>query len=116
MTFLNLVVLRAKDVARLGQFYEALGLSFVRERHGSGPEHLAATAGGMTLEIYPWAQGRGTEGLRIGFQVDDVEMRLAAALAQGATLVTAFKDGPWGPRAVVTDPEGHIVELAGAAS
>jgi len=114
--FLNLIVLRAKDIERLGRFYEALGLSFVRERHGSGPEHLTARTGEMTFEIYPCVQQQDTRGIRIGFNVDHPAERLAIAVLHGATIVTALGNGPWGERAVIADPEGHIVELVSNAT
>jgi len=38
---LNLIVLRSADLDRAAQFYSRLGIVFSRERHGSGPEHLA---------------------------------------------------------------------------
>lgn len=41
MPSLSLLVLRAADVERTRGFYEALGLVFTREQHGSGPVHSA---------------------------------------------------------------------------
>ena len=49
----NLLVLRAADLAASRRFYEALGLEFVVERHGKGPEHLAASLGEFVFELYP---------------------------------------------------------------
>lgn len=108
---LNLVVLRAHDMDKLGRFYEALGLTFARERHGSGPEHLACSAGDSVLEIYPCRGAGSTAGFRIGFSVDGVYSRYEAAIAHGAVSVLSPQCSPWGERAVVRDPEGHIVEL-----
>ena len=39
---LNLVVLRSADLGRAEFFYRLLGITFSREKHGNGPEHLAA--------------------------------------------------------------------------
>jgi catechol 2,3-dioxygenase-like lactoylglutathione lyase family enzyme len=51
---LDVVVLRSADMSAARAFYEAVGLTFVAEKHGSGPDHLAATlAGGVVLELYP---------------------------------------------------------------
>ena len=33
--------------------FECLGLTFVREQHGEGPEHYACEKDGRVLEIYP---------------------------------------------------------------
>jgi len=38
---ISLVVLRCGDVATTRRFYEALGLVFQAERHGSAPEHCS---------------------------------------------------------------------------
>lgn len=108
---LNLVVLRAKDIERLGRFYESLGMNFVREKHGSGPEHLACTLHGATFEIYPCGPSTGTAGMRIGFCVERVSDRFVEALANGAESVTQPRKSEWGERAVIRDPEGHLVEF-----
>jgi catechol 2,3-dioxygenase-like lactoylglutathione lyase family enzyme len=98
---LTLVVLRCADLARARAFYEALGLSLVRERHGGGPEHLScALEGGAVLELYP-AGGKTTAGMRLGLAVADVEAALAAARAVGGVVSGS----------VVTDPDGHRIEL-----
>jgi catechol 2,3-dioxygenase-like lactoylglutathione lyase family enzyme len=38
---MNLLVLRCGDIERCCAFYEVLGLSFVKHRHGQGTEHYA---------------------------------------------------------------------------
>lgn len=108
---LNLLVLRTADVYKLGAFYETLGLSFVRERHGRGPEHLASALGGTTLEIYPCTAGNDTRGTRIGFRVRDVAAKFAHALAVGGEAISPPRESDWGTRAVIRDPGGHVVEL-----
>ncbi len=112
---LNLVVLRSRDLGRAVEFYSALGLSLVPHRHGKGSDHFAAEVGGVVLELYPLApEGNGssiTTGTRIGFRVpsiDDVLQRLAAF---PGSLVSAPKSSEWGLRAVLSDPDGHRVEL-----
>lgn len=108
---LNLLVLRSSAPHELAAFYEALGLSFVREQHGNGPEHLACSTRGAIFEIYPEQDGQSTRGTRIGFAVDDVDACFASALAGNAHPVRKPAAGPWGRRAVVRDPAGHVVEL-----
>ena len=39
---LNLVVIRSTDFERAASFYAVLGLTFVKHRHGTGPEHSPA--------------------------------------------------------------------------
>lgn len=108
---LNLIVLRARDPDAAARFYSALGLNFSKHRHGNGPEHYAHEMGAVVLEIYPDATSGPTQALRLGFAVEDVAATLALAIAAGATLTTPATESPWGLRAVITDPEGHRIEL-----
>jgi catechol 2,3-dioxygenase-like lactoylglutathione lyase family enzyme len=110
-TSLNLIVIRAADLERSQRFYETLGLRFSREKHGNGPEHLAAVTGGVIFEIYPRGNGPATEGVRLGFQVASMEATLAALQRLGAILATPPETGEWGLRAVAVDPDGHRVEV-----
>jgi lactoylglutathione lyase len=113
---LNLVVLRSPDVERARRFYERLGLTFTRHRHGNGPEHHASEGGPVVFEIYP-AEGaaQATAHVRLGFQVPSVDDLLSRLHAEGTEIVSAPKDSPWGRRAVVTDPDGHRIELIESA-
>lgn len=100
-------------MARAAAFYSRFGLEFSKHRHGSGPEHFAAELpGGGVFEIYPLpADGPTTTGTRIGFRVPSVDAALAALGDYPAAIVTPARDSEWGRRAVVTDPDGHRVEL-----
>src|SRR5580765_670339 len=108
---LNLVVLRSADLHRAERFYRLLGIQFVREQHGTGPEHLACYLGEAVLEIYP--RTAATEGpeARIGFGVPSVVNVVKAVLESGERVLSPAKKGRWGLRAVVVDPDGHRVEL-----
>lgn len=53
-----LAVLVCPDIEVTRAFYEGLGLSFVREQHGNGPEHYAARIGDAVLELYPTTTDR----------------------------------------------------------
>lgn len=108
---LNLLVLRSISPHELASFYEGLGLSFVREKHGSGPEHLSCITQGAVFEIYPEQDGQSTRGTRIGFAVPDVDASYASALCGNADSVRKPTASKWGRRAVVRDPAGHLIEL-----
>lgn len=109
---LNLVVLRVQDMARSEEFYSLLGLSFVLHRHGTGPEHLSADLDGAIFELYPQSQDAPLSiGTRIGFCVSDVDALLATLSQCGKAVATPSHLSVWGKRAVITDPDGHKVEL-----
>lgn len=109
---LNLVVLRVSDLERAEVFYSTLGLVFTRHRHGSGPEHLSAASSGWVFELYPVASdGKSTTATRIGFRVPSIDAVLAALVAIPAAVIQPAADSEWGRRAVITDPDGHRIEL-----
>jgi len=115
MPRVNLLVMRAREPEKLAGFYSALGLRFTPHRHGHGPLHFAAVDDdGGVFEIYPLRRSEGagpTQELRIGFAVDDVQLTVNNLVANGAQLATPPTVSPWGLRAVITDPEGHHVEI-----
>jgi predicted enzyme related to lactoylglutathione lyase len=111
----NLLTLRSSDIDRAVRFYEALGLRFSRHAHGTGPEHYCSQDAGIVFEIYPLGPGKTpTTDARIGFAVASVEAATAALCALGARVVAAPADSEWGRRAVISDFDGHRVELTTA--
>jgi hypothetical protein len=76
MTALTLLVIRCRDLERWRSFYQALGLEFAPEKHGSGPHHYSSRLGSTVLELYPSTKAVG--GLRFGFSVADVVEGVAA--------------------------------------
>lgn len=113
MPRLNLVVLRVADLERAVAFYRALGLTFDKHAHGSGPEHYACESAANVFELYAATQDAPPSvSTRIGFAVADVDRTIdSIANIEGVRIVSPAKDSPWGRRAVVTDPDGHRVEL-----
>lgn len=92
----SLLVLYTPRPDECRAFYQGLGLRFVRERHGAGPEHHAATlADGLVLELYPATPRRTTGALRLGF-----------------TVPAHRTDPPLEPgRHTFTDPDGRPVDV-----
>jgi predicted enzyme related to lactoylglutathione lyase len=116
MVSLSLLVLRAADAARTRRFYEALGLTFSVEQHDTGALHYATLLGDTVLEIYP---GRGARPIEaeasgatmLGLHVSDLDAAVAAAIALGAKVRRAPSASSVGRRAVIEDPDGHVVQL-----
>jgi predicted enzyme related to lactoylglutathione lyase len=110
---LSLLVLKTDQIERVRDFYAGLGLQFRKERHGTGPVHFAAEAGGIVLEIYPLppsvAQADATT--RLGFRVGALDPIIAGMVAAGVSMVAGPQRTEWGYRAVVRDPDGRCVEL-----
>lgn len=108
---LNLVVLRCRDLEASVAFYQRLGLTFIKHRHGKGPEHYSADLNGTVFELYPLVSNdTSTRGTRIGFRVTSVDSILAT-LDDPSAIHSPAMDSEWGRRAVIIDPDGHRIEL-----
>jgi catechol 2,3-dioxygenase-like lactoylglutathione lyase family enzyme len=105
---ITLIVLRCADVERAREFYEALGLTLVAERHGNGPPHYSATIGRTVLQLYP-RRGPETRGMRLGLSVSDLAAAVAAVERIGGRVVRT--EATQTPSAIVEDPDGHTIEL-----
>lgn len=110
---LNLLVLKTHKPDRLKDFYSALGIDFIQERHGDGPRHHAGRVGDLVLELYP-LPGEASPAdatTRLGFVVPDVDAAMRSLEAAGGTVAARPRRSEWGYRAVVRDPDGRAVEL-----
>lgn len=108
----NLLTICSTDIDRAVVFYQALGLRFSRHAHGAGPEHYCSEDAGVIFEIYPLQPGKTpTVDTRLGFAVDSVDSVADRLSAIGAHVVSGPRESPWGRRAVLTDFDGHRVEL-----
>lgn len=92
-TMISLLVIYTHQIDACRDWYEALGLDLVREQHGNGPVHYAATLpGGAVVELYPAGQRPPTGRVRLGLTLP------------------ANSRFPTGHR-VLTDPDGRRVAL-----
>jgi hypothetical protein len=111
-TRLNLTVIRCADIDASSNFYRLTGLEFEKHRHGTGPEHYAASDGIWTFELYPASSKfPASSSTRIGFAVDSCDEVAERLQCAGFALEVVPGDSPWGRRAVALDPDGHRVEL-----
>ena len=106
MARLNLVVLRSPELSAVKAFYEAIGLSFVPEKHGRGPDHFSATSGDVVVELYPSGKDTDAGDLRLGFKVGNLADVIPRLIALGVDVPDMAERS-----VVVTDPDGRRVEL-----
>jgi lactoylglutathione lyase len=116
------LILIVEDLERALRFYtEVLGL---RLGHRSGDYAQLDTGAtrfalysraamaktlGMSLEAPP----KNAPGFEVGFKVLDVDSAFNELIARGAHPVVAPIDRFWGQRtAYISDPDGHLIELA----
>ena len=102
---LNLLVLRCKNIETSKDFYEKLGLKFIKEKHGQGVEHYSCYVGEMVLELYPLKNGFKVEQSRLGFSV---EPSLLETMRDEVVSSYVFNGQSV---LVVEDPDGRKVEL-----
>ncbi len=102
---LSLIVFRCKNIEETKGFYERIGLSFDKEKHGNGPEHYSSENDGVVFELYPVRDGSPLDNTRLGFVVSDVEAKLS-----NFNVVDEYEFS--GKKTyVVVDPDGRKIEL-----
>lgn len=113
---LRLVVLRTADVPGSRRLYEALGLTFVEERHGSGPTHVSSEVGSTVIELYPLKDPGSVPvaDVRIGFEVEDLDAVVGEVRAHGARVHSEIAECRGQRIAVVVDLDGRKIELTEA--
>jgi lactoylglutathione lyase len=109
---LTLLVLKTRQVDRVRSFYEALGISFTEERHGTGPRHHAGQVGDVVIEVYPLPDDSTADAsTRLGFSVGNLAEVVQALQGLGTPVIKQPTQTAWGLQAVVKDPDGRSVEL-----
>jgi len=106
---LNLLVLRCRDVEAARRFYELLGMTFTKHRHGTGPEHYAQEDERGVFELYP-AGDAPADTAGVGFGVPEVEEAFARFESAGFS-PKPVRETQWGRSFVVRDPDGRRVEI-----
>jgi catechol 2,3-dioxygenase-like lactoylglutathione lyase family enzyme len=115
-TSLSLLVLRTTRIGACLEFYQALGLTLVEEKHGKGAVHDSSSSNGITIEIYPEtrkksAENRAESTIRLGFMVESLAATLESLETLGATVLKPPAITQWGHHAVLLDPDGREVEI-----
>ncbi len=99
-------MLYCADIEESRKYYELLGVSFAREKHGNGPEHFAGELEGIVLELYPGGGDEaGSRRTRIGFQIENPTNVMDKLRAAGYE--TKERDGFY----ITEDPDGRSVHL-----
>ncbi len=111
---LNHVMIYVRDVPRALEFYVGvLGLTPI-EVYPEGYARLRFPEGDATLALHSPEPGRSLNaaGIRIYFEVEDLDERCAELVKQGVVFKQMPADKPWGWRhAYLLDPDGHEVSL-----
>ena len=113
MPKLSFIMWHSPDPRVAAAFYAQFGISFIEERHGSGPVHFAFQSSGFAIELYPAKDGAppGGTGTVVGFEVNDADQVSAIAASQGIEVVEDLKMTAMGRRVIIRDPDGRQVFL-----
>ena len=103
---ISLLVIRCQDIEVNKCFYELLGLSFVKEKHGNGPTHYSCEHDGTVFELYPNKGEHPQDNNRLGFKVANL-INIIKNVA-----VTSTYEFAGNTVHVLTDPDGRKVEIS----
>lgn len=113
---ISFIVLYCTHLDETVAFYQGLGLTFVREKHGKGPVHYACTVGPLVIELYPDDRPEETgydfgappplprDPVRIGIEVADLKV-----VRKSHAAFLSREQGKSRDRLTLTDPSGNIV-------
>ena len=102
----SLLVIRCNDIEVSKSFYQLLGFSFIREKHGNGPVHYSCEHDGTVFELYPNKSESPQDNTRLGFIVSDL-VNIIKNVAVTSTYEYVGKTVH-----VLTDPDGRKVEIS----
>ncbi|MCX6714796.1 MAG: hypothetical protein NTX72_03205 [Candidatus Uhrbacteria bacterium] len=108
---LNLVVIYTAKLEEVKAFYEKLGIKFVAEKHGNGPEHFSATfANRVLFEIYPGKKSKGG----IGFETIRYNELSLRVITEAMTPTFEIHHGR--RYVILHDPDGRRVQIVESIS
>ncbi len=110
---LNIVILRAQDLAAARTFYgETLGMT-IEEETPNFLTVLPVDGQGATLGIgvgeTAAAGAAGATGAEVWWRVDDADALYAALVAKGVRITAKPEDRPFGRALAFADPAGNIL-------
>lgn len=111
----NHAMVYVTDVARALAFYtDTLGLALIEGSAEFGYARLRFPAGEGTMALHRAEPGQdiGSDGIRLYFEVADLDAFCDALAAKGVQFRQMPADMPWGWRhAYLDDPDGHEISL-----
>jgi catechol 2,3-dioxygenase-like lactoylglutathione lyase family enzyme len=109
---LNHVMIYTTDVPRAVRFYTRLGMAVVGTAPGYARLRCPQTDSTLALHEAEAGVPVGAEGIRLYFEVADLDGVCERLAADGIVFKQMPKDMPWGWRhAYIDDPDGHELSL-----
>jgi catechol 2,3-dioxygenase-like lactoylglutathione lyase family enzyme len=124
VNFLNAVLIVSDDAPKLAVWYlavwyrEVLGLPLDDEQHdgGGGALHFGCNLRGLHFAIHPtenyrFASETGRGGIRIAFNVGDIEQFVTDLEGKPIDWVFRPVDLGWSTMLAIRDPDGNMIEV-----
>ena len=113
---LSALILFTNRMDAVVEFYRAIGVPLEAEQHDDRPLHYACDLGSTHIAVFESSPGDAPEfrsggSSFAGFSVQSLEVALEAASSVNAKIIREPIEYPWGVRALVSDPDGRVVEL-----
>ena len=105
---LKLIVIKTKDIDKLMQFYQLIGLTFDKHQHGKGAIHYATIIKEIVFEIYPLpiSEIKADNTLRLGFEVINLKELITELELKNVKIINYPKQTEFGFMAIAK----HIVD------
>jgi len=109
---LYLIVYYVDSIEQSKYFFELLGLSFTKEKHGDGPVHFSTTLSKTVLELYPNNERNGITRTRLGLELPTPILPDIKAIEnlsdKPVDIMSLDNDKKY---AVLEDPNGNKIDL-----
>lgn len=101
---IKLLVIRSEDIEKTKEFYEKIGLSFIKEQHNGSPIHYSSQIEDVVFEIYPASSKSPVCNTRLGFE-SSISKEYIKNIAIGNYTYNEQKIY------ILEDPDGRKVEI-----
>ena len=103
---ISLIVIRCENLEKSKVFYESLGLTFKKEKHGNGVEHYSSEQNNIVFELYPNKGLAPNDNIRLGFKVKSINI-----LIKRLEIIGSYEFNN-NTIYIVKDPDNRKVELS----
>lgn len=107
---ISLLAIKCSNIEISKRFYECLGLTFKKEKHGKGPEHYSSELDDFVFELYPVSKTSNTEteptdNTRLGFNISNIKQ-----VVSNLNIISQYEFNG-NTIYIVADPDGRKIEL-----
>lgn len=105
-----ITLFKSADIDLTKLFYHSFGLTFKKEKHGSGPEHYSFSCRDALFEIYPESP-EIESNICLRIEVSSLATCLSDAVKYKGTIIEPALERNGSYNALIKDPDGRIIRL-----